>query len=279
MNRAQALREARQLLSEGGIVDAAFEAELLLRHMLNITRSQFFASPEEELRPEDNGRYRGLVERRVAGEPTAYITGGREFYGLDFDVDRRVLIPRPESELLVEEAIRLGQRGATVFADVGTGSGAIAVSLAVNLPGAVVYAIDISQDALDVASCNIRKHRVEGRVSLLRGDLLAPLPGRVDVIVANLPYVPRAQLAAVNTRGYEPLIALDGGVDGLDHIRRLADRAIEKLNSGGSLLLEMGQGQDGGAVELLRRRSSPAAIRVLPDLGGIRRVVALTLPT
>jgi release factor glutamine methyltransferase len=275
---ATSLREAQGLLSGGGIDDAALEAEVLLRLVLGITRSQLYVSPDRELGPDERARYRGFVARRLAGEPTAYIAGRREFYGLEFQVDRRVLIPRPESELLVEEAVRLGRDGAGVFADIGTGSGAIAVSVAVHLPRAIVYATDISPDALEVAAANARRHAVEARVTLLHGDLLAPLPGRVDVIIANLPYVPRAQLAAVNTQGYEPPVALDGGADGLDLIRRLTAQASDKLNPGGSLLLEVGQGQHGEVAGLLMECSPGAAIRVLADLAGIRRVVALTLP-
>jgi release factor glutamine methyltransferase len=273
----QALREARAVFANRGIDDAGLEAEVLLRHALVLTRSQLYLALEGEVSRDYEYRYRVLVERRLTGEPTAYITGVREFYGRDFRVDRRVLIPRPESELLVEEAIRLGQKGADLFADVGTGSGAIAVSVAASLPRARVFACDVSRDALDVAAGNAHRHGVAGRVTLLQGDLLAPLPGPVDVIIANLPYVRRAQLAGVNTHGYEPQIALDGGDDGLDHIRRLSGQAGGKLNPGGSLLLEVGQGQDGDVASLVRGGAPRASVRILTDLGGICRVVALTV--
>ena len=151
--------------------------------------------------------------------PAAYITGHREFYGLDFAVNSSVLVPRPETELLVEKALELArERSLSTIADIGTGCGAIAVSLAVNLPQTRIYATDISAPALEVALSNCRKHGVTDRVTLLEGDMLAPLPEPVDLIVANLPYVREPEMTGVNTLGFEPPLALNGGPDGLDKI-------------------------------------------------------------
>ena len=277
MTFEEAVHVAREKLERAGVEDASIEAEVLLRHVLNLTRAQLYADYDREMGPVQNQRYSRLLRRRLAGEPTAYITGVREFYGINFRVDRRVLIPRPESELLVEEAIRLSRTGASSFADIGTGSGAIAVSLAVNLPGAKVYAVDISADALEVTAFNCRRHGVENRVTLLHGDLLGPLPARVDVIIANLPYVRKSELSAVNTCGYEPRLALDGGLDGLDQVRRIIDQLAGRLNPGGRLLLEIGQGQADSVCRIARDDILGAGVDVLPDLAGIPRVVAVTV--
>jgi release factor glutamine methyltransferase len=273
----QMLRLAQEELTRQEIDDAALEAEVLLRHALGLTRSQLYVEFGREVKEEEEMRFRGLVARRTRGEPTAYITGHREFYGLDFCVDRRVLIPRPESEMLVDKAIELGRKGARSFADIGTGSGCIAISIATSLPKASIYATDVSRRALQVALVNCRKHGVEDRTVLLQGDLTGPLPGPVDVIVANLPYVRESEIASVNTHRYEPALALDGGEDGLGQVRRLADQAASKLNPGSSLLIEIGQGQDRAAADVVKTHLPGAEIKVLPDLAGIPRVVLASL--
>lgn len=277
MTLRQALSQVKELLSS--VEDASLEAELLLRHVLGINRVQFYLDLEQKLSPEQEETFRHLVERRLRGEPSAYITGHREFYGFDFYVDPRVLIPRPESELLVEKAINLARTSdISSIADIGTGSGAIAISLALNLPpGIKIDATDISAPALDVALLNCRKHGVEKRIRLLPGDMLDPLPGPVDLIVANLPYVKASELAQSRPLSFEPLLALDGNSDGLEKIYKLCHQANGKLNLGGGLLLEVGQGQAEPVTALLRRLFPLAVIDVAKDLGGIARVVSLTL--
>jgi release factor glutamine methyltransferase len=277
VNLTQALQGTRDTLSRAGFDDAPIEAEVLLRHVLGVTRTQLYLGFDSEFRPERARILESLTGRRLAGEPVAYITGHREFYGLDFSVDRRVLIPRPETELLVEKAIELGNSGARSFADTGTGSGCIAVSVACNLPSARVHAIDLSQDALDVARVNCGRHDVADRVQLLRGDLLAPLPGPVDVIMANPPYIRHSEMPLVNTQGYEPFLALDGGEDGLDQVRRLVRQAPSKLNPGGSLLMEIGKGQEEEASAIAREAFPNARITVDRDLAGIPRLVRVNL--
>jgi release factor glutamine methyltransferase len=179
----------------------------------------------------------------------------------------------------VEKAIEIAHNySSPVIADIGTGCGNIAISLAVNLPHASLFATDISQKALDTARRNCERHNVERRVRLCAGDLLEPLPAPVDIIAANLPYVRTADLPAVNTNGYEPRTALDGGEDGIEVIRRLCAQAGGKLKRGGSLLLEIGFGQRQEVVNLLSALSDSTKIQVTADLNSIDRVVCLTLP-
>ena len=274
MKLAAALNRSRAILAQNAIEDAPLEAELLLRHTLNINRTRLYLDLEHELSPQDEKTFRALVERRLGGEPTAYITRHREFYGLDFYVDPHTLIPRPESELLVETALRLAQDRPSTIADIGTGCGAIAVSLALELPGAKIYAIDISAAALEVAAINCQRHGVADRVSLLQGDMLAPLPEPIDLIIANLPYVRQSELAPDN---FEPLIALDGGAGGTESLSRLCRQARSKLAEGGSMLLEIGQGQSEAITGLLDSLFPDGAIEALADLSGIERVVSLNL--
>ena len=272
-----------RVLEQHGCDSPRLDAELLLAHALGLSRARLMAQFDRALSPAELARYRQLIERRRAHEPVAYIVGHQEFYGLDFYVDRRVLIPRPETELLVEKAIelagRVGDRGYGLYpltlADVGTGSGAIAVSLAVHLPQATIYALDSSAEALEVAARNVRHHGVEGRVHLLRGDLLSPLPEPVDIVVANLPYVGETELAELppEIRCYEPLSALDGGPDGLRHIRRLLAQAREYFRPHGAVLLEIGATQGEAVAELARRHFPTAEIEIARDYGGLDRVV------
>ena len=276
MTLEQLLRTSRELLAKHRIDDAAFEAEVLLRHALNISRSQLIVESCHEVSLDENERYRGIVTRRLTGEPTAYITGHREFFGLDFEVDRRVLIPRPETELLVEKTIQIAGDSDVSIADIGTGSSAIAVSLAVSLPQAVIYATDLSQDALDVASSNCRKHGVENRINLLAGDLLEPLPKPMDILVANLPYVKKGIVCDINTAGHEPSIALDGGIDGLDQIRRLCSQLPGKLNNRGTVLLEIGYDQSDAVISFLNGCFPYARTELFRDLSGLPRMVTLS---
>jgi len=274
----QALSRARDILAENNVEDAPLECELLLRHVLKISRIQLYLDLDQELSPQQEQIFWRLVQRRLNGEPTAYITGHREFYGLDFYVDPRVLIPRPESELLVEKALGVAQNHPlSTIADIGTGCGAIAISLALNLPQAKIYATDISAAALKVALVNCQKHGVADRVHLLQGNMLDLVPEPVDLIIANLPYVKQSELAPMSPAKFEPLLALNGGSDGTERIRQLCRQADSKLRPGGSLLLEIGQGQRGAVTALLHTLFPNGKIEVMPDLSGIDRVVSLSL--
>ena len=275
MTRKQALRRARGILDGKNIEDTPLECELLLRHALGISQTQLYLDLDNELSPQQEEAFWQLVERRRNGEPTAYITGHREFYGLDFYVDPRVLIPRPESELLVEKAISLAQNHPLFnIAEVGTGSGAIAISLALSLPETKIYATDISAAALEVARLNCQRHGVIDRVRLRHGNMLDPVPEPVDLIVANLPYVKKSELAGMS---FEPRLALDGGRDGTERIRQLCRQLDSKLRPGGFLLLEIGQGQRRAITTLLYDLFPHGKIEVMPDLSGIERVVSLSL--
>jgi len=278
VNLKQALAHARGILEDNNIDDASLEGEVLLRHILGIDRTRLFLELERDLTPADEEVLDGLIERRLRGEPSAYITGHREFYGLDFHVDHNVLIPRPESEILVEKAIRLAQnRIISTIADIGTGCGAIAISLAINFPKAKIYATDVSAPALEVARANCRKHGVENRIILLQGDMLEPLPAPVDLIIANLPYVRELELPLSGPLSFEPVLALNGGPDGVSSINDLCHQVASKLRYNGCILIEIGQGQGKTVSDLLLRAFPIARIEITRDFADIERVVSLCL--
>ncbi|HNS51149.1 MAG TPA: peptide chain release factor N(5)-glutamine methyltransferase [Anaerolineae bacterium] len=282
MQIREALTQAIESLRNQEVESPRLDAELLLAEVLRVNRAALLTWPERRLSPKQLTSYRDSVARRAAREPLAYITGHREFFGLDLAVDPRVLIPRPETELLVERAIEIGRgmRERPTIADVGAGSGAIAVSLAVHLTGATVYALDSSVGALDVVAANARRHGVAERVHCLQGDLLGPLPETVDLVAANLPYVTTEEWEALppEIRVYEPRAALDGGSDGLDHIRRLFVTAGPHLRPSGTILVEIGAGQ-GASVTALAREACPGAeVELCQDLAQLDRLVVVRYP-
>jgi release factor glutamine methyltransferase len=278
----EALRQAEAQVASQNIPDARVEAEVLLMHCLSIQRAELYARLGEPLPLSAEEQFRRLIERRLRREPTAYILGRCEFYGIELSVDSRVLIPRPETELLVEAALafsrrRFGEEQACLVADVGTGSGAIAVALALHMPQARIYATDASADAIDVARMNCRRHGVGGEVCVLCGEMLTPLPEPVDLIVANLPYVKDADIPQLmpEIRDFEPLAALAGGVDGLDKVRLLLAQAGEHLRPQGSVLLEIGLGQAEEAVFLAKRHFPESDVDLLKDFADIERVLRI----
>ncbi len=282
MTLRKALQSITRTLSDATIDNARVEAELLVGHVLSMSRTQLYTAPERELTPAETEHLAGLVRRRLDREPTPYILGHCRFYGTEVHVDERALIPRPETELLVEKAVEIAGRlhdpGRQIsIADIGTGCGAIAVSLALALPEAGIYATDISAPALEVARKNCRRYGVDDRVRLLAGNLLEPLPHPVDMIVANLPYVRSADLAALSReiRDFEPTMALDGGEDGLDIIREMLEQVPSKLNDRGCMLLEIGAGQAGAVTSLVDAHFPHADVELVPDLAGIPRVVTV----
>lgn len=278
MTLKQVLHRAREVLATNSIEDASLEGEILLRHALNVDRVRLYSERDHELSAEQEKGFWHLIQRRLNGEPAAYIIRHREFYGLDFYIDRRVLIPRPETELLVEKALELAQtRTIAAIADIGTGCGAIAISLALNLPRIKIYASDVSADALEVARINCQKHGVVDRIQLLHGDMLEPLPEPVDLITANLPYVTKGEISRSGLADFEPRIALDGGADGLDKIRQLCQQVADKLSRRGCMLLEIGQGQGRVVTSLMQRCFPSASVEIIPDLQGIERIVSLCL--
>jgi release factor glutamine methyltransferase len=257
------------------------DAEVLLAHILSWSRARVLAEGRQPLREAQPAKFRDLVARRAALEPVAYLVGHKEFYGLDLEVNRAVLVPRPETELLVDLALQVAARvpagmghASPLIADVGTGSGCIAVALAVHLPGALVYAIDIAADALQVAGRNAARHGVAGRVRLIEGDLLTALSEPVDLLVSNPPYTVLGEISA-GVRQHEPHLALDGGPDGLAAYRRLLAQAPAKLRAGGAVLLEIGATQGAVVAQLGRAHFPEARISVHQDLAGLDRVVAI----
>lgn len=229
MIRSSVLKKARELLIAHHIENVPLTAEVLLRHILNLDRVRYFQEFDSELTPEQESRFLSLIRRHINSEPVAYITGHKEFFGIEFDVDSRALIPRPETELLVETALEIAaERDIKTIADVGTGSGAIAIALARKLPAIKIYASDISGLALELARQNCQKCGVLDKVCLLEGDMLEPLPEPVDLIIANLPYVKEAELNEPSIK-FEPELALNGGPDGLDRIRRFCPQVKESL--------------------------------------------------
>jgi release factor glutamine methyltransferase len=274
VNCRQALIRARKALEDSHIENSSLEGEILVRFVLGIDRASLFSNLDQELKQEQSEQLTNLLERRRSGEPSAYITGHREFYGLDFKVDKRVLIPRPETELLVEKTIDYSRKNnCSTIADIGTGSGCIAISLAINLREVTLYAVDYSLPALEAAEENIFDHNVEKRIKRVRGNLLEPLPEPVDIIVANLPYVKRQEIKSQ----YEPKISLDGGIDGLDKIKELITQVPGKLKSNGMLIMEIGQGQAEEVKTILHKAFLEFIVESSKDLAGIERVVSLCL--
>jgi len=276
------LHDTAELLVDGGFEEGLLEAEVLLAEVLGISRTELFLLRETTLSTDQTKRLDHLIWRRLNHEPIAYITGHKEFFGIDFIVSRDTLIPRPETELLVEKALELAaSRVPTIesIADIGTGCGAIAVALAVHLSAVKVYAIDISASALETATVNARSHGVAERVDFLRGDLLQPLPEPVDIILANLPYVSGREMETLSedVRLYEPEMALAGGPEGLDQIDRLLAQAGEKLRSGGAVLLEIGYEQGPDVADLAKRYFPQAEIEIVSDLSGNDRVVVVDM--
>ncbi len=272
-NVGQVLREAAAYLGQAS--DAPrLEAEVLLAHVTGIPRASLLAHPEQALSLSHHTAYRSLLHSRASGYPLPYLTGRIEFYGLEFAVTPDVLIPRPETETLVDLACQLRPR---VALDVGTGSGCVAVALAVHLPEARVYAVDLSVRALRVAAANARRHGVERRVHPVCGDLVSPFAGPVDLVLSNPPYVAEEEWLAlpVSVR-HEPRLALNGGTDGLNVIRRLVAAAPRVLRPGGTLLVEIGAAQGEAAAALAR--SSGAQVRVHRDLAGRDRVLEVSTP-
>ena len=278
MTLKHVLQRARDTLKSHNVENAALTAEVLLRYALKISRVQLYQDMDIELSTEyENGLW-SLINRHIGGEPVAYITGHKEFYGLDFCVDNRTLIPRPETELLVEKAIELAKdRDIATIADIGTGCGTIAIPLALKLPQVKIYATDISLLSLEIARENCQQYKVSDRVSLIEGDMLEPVPEAVDLITANLPYVKEDDIVQSLSLSFEPRLALDGGMDGLSQIRRFCAQVSGKVKDRGSILLEIGEGQLNEVVSLIKSYFPEASIEVYKDFAGIERVIQVKI--
>jgi len=272
-------QQATARLIAANVVDVPqLTAEVILAHALNITRTQLLARSDETLTPEQLVRFQTDLARVVNGEPLAYVVGHREFYDLDLITDQRALIPRPETECLIEYALaRFADHPAPVIADVGTGCGAIAITLAKHLPRARMIATDLSADAIELARTNAGRNEVEARIDFRVGDLLEPIGEPLDLLAANLPYIDDKDwpFLAKTIRGHEPRMAFLGGPDGLDLVRRMLHDAPRIMRSGSLILMEIGayQGED---VTAIARQSFPnARISIKPDYAGLDRLTVI----
>jgi release factor glutamine methyltransferase len=272
---------ARQTLVCAGFrpEDAAFDAEVLARHVLGWDMARLFAHNLEPAPVGFAGPFAAAIERRTRHEPVALITGHREFWGRDFIVTPATLVPRPETEIIIEEALQVLPMGPSSIIDIGTGSGCLAVSLAVERPAASVVATDVSHAALLVAASNAHHHNVADRVRFVRTDLVAGIRGRADLIVSNPPYVPETSATALpeDVVRYEPATALFGGRDGLAVISRLFAMTPALLAPGGTFIIEFGFGQEDG-VRTIADRHGWQVRRIVPDLQGIPRTMVLGMP-
>lgn len=272
------IQRSTEFLARKGIETARLDAEVLLGHVLGKDRVYLYVHFDQPLEPAEIDAYRTLIVRRGRREPVAYIVGSKEFFSRPFTVDSSVLIPRPETELLVETVVEWAkERGPLQIADIGTGSGAIAISLATALEHSTIWAVDVSREALRVASANAEQLGVSDRIQFLHGTWLAPLEGKVlDAVVSNPPYIPSADIDQLQpeVRAYEPRLALDGGEDGLNAYRALIPQAATMVRGGGLLAVEVGYGQ-AQSVAALGRASGWHLERIIPDHAGIDRVVCL----
>jgi release factor glutamine methyltransferase len=273
---AEILKEAAEVLHSGGVIEPRREAESLLAFHLQKNKTFLIAHPEFELTQEDEFYFYQLILRRTHREPFQHIKGYQEFYGLDFEVNSDVLIPRPETEMIVENAIEILRDLQTPrFCEVGTGSGCISVSILYHVPQALAVGLDISAEALEMTRRNAEKHRVSERLKLRNSDVFSALDeAKFDLIVSNPPYIPSEEIPYLQpeVRDFEPVIALTDGRDGLSIIERIITGAPEFLHPDGFLLMEIGFNQ----AEKVRQMFSTeiwASLEILPDLQGIPRMV------
>ncbi len=279
LNLGQWLAQARQRLAEHE-PDSALEARVLACHVLVQTSAWVQTHPEQPLTGAQIQALESLLARLEKDVPLPYLTGRQEFYGLDFSVNDSVLIPRPETELLVERALNWlrAHPECRTAADVGTGSGCIAVALARHTSNLRVAAVDRSPAALDMARQNARAHGVEARIDFFQADLLDSVPGSFDLVCANLPYIPSADVDGLAVARHEPRLALDGGPDGLQLIRRLLAQLTARLSPGGLALFEIEYRQGQSAAALAQTTLPAARVQILPDLSGLDRILEIALP-
>jgi release factor glutamine methyltransferase len=267
-----------EFLAKKGIENPRADAQILLGHVLGYTKTYLTVNYDEQPSEANRNRFKELIQRRVAGWPVAYLVGSRGFYSLDFEVNPAVLIPRPDTETLVLEALTfLKPRTAPAVLDLGTGSGCIAVTITHEKKDARVTAVDVSPDALDVAKRNAEKNGVADRVTFLQGDLFGPVPAGTtfDLIVSNPPYIAHGEFPTLQpeVRDHEPRGALDGGADGLDFYRRIAAAAGSYMKPGGMLMLEIGSTQEESVRAILGERPELEAGPTVKDMGRLPRVV------
>lgn len=284
MRIREVLQEAVEKLKAVGKATPLLDAEVLLCHVLHMDRLYLYIHRDREITEEQIKAYGRLIEKRLDGVPVQYLIHRQEFMGLEFYVEEGVLIPRPDTEILVEAVIRwvqaAGGQEPIFIADLGTGSGAISVSLAYYLQHAYIYSVDVSPKALAMGRENAKIHGVEQRIEFLRGDLFEPFQGErfmgtLDVLVSNPPYIPRKEIPCLQPEvaKYEPKLALDGGEDGLDFYRRIVGEAYLFLKNRGLIALEVGHDQADAVKKMMEERKNYTEIQKIRDFGGIERVV------
>ena len=268
----EVLRGTERYLADRGVENPRLNAEHLLAHALGLKRMELYLQFDRPLTESERAPLRDLVKRRGAREPLQHVLGTAEFHGRTFACDKRALVPRPETEQLVELALEIAKdKPAATILDIGTGSGVIALTIALELPSATLHATDLSPDALALAAENAARHALTDRIVFHQADLLPPDDARFDLIIANLPYIPAEEIASLSPEvRHDPASALDGGADGLDLIRRLIETAPDRLAPGGALLLEIGLGQADAVNTLLSARKF-RDISVRPDYQNIPR--------
>ena len=272
-----ALQEATTALERAGVENAAANAEWMMADVIGCSRPALPLHWAKPLEPAQIQRWQSLLTGRTNRIPLQHLLGTAQFCGLEFEVNRSVLVPRPETELLAEAAWAVAAvKESAVVLDVGTGSGCLAVAVGVHAKETIVHALDVSPAALNMARANAERHGVADRITFHEGDALRALPsvGLFDVIVSNPPYIPSLEIESlqVEVRDHDPRLALDGGADGLDFYRSLARHSLSRLQPDGRLLLEVGDGQAGAVVELITAQGG-RVLEVLPDLNNIERIV------
>jgi release factor glutamine methyltransferase len=265
-------------LKQHGSESPRLDAEILLAHARGCQRIQLYTQYDTPLEPDERATMRDLVRRRATLEPVAYLVGFREFFGLDFEVEPGVLIPRPDTESLVVTALEvLNELSSPSVLDICTGTGCVPIAIASNCEAAVLTAIELDDHVHQIAQRNIQKHELTNRISLLQGDLFSPLSSDAsfDVITANPPYVTDEEMNTLqpDVRLHEPQLALRGGSDGLDIVRRLIAESPLRLTDGGTLLLEIGDQQSEAVTQLFADANKYEPAQIVKDLGGHSRVV------
>jgi release factor glutamine methyltransferase len=280
-----ALQSTTRVFSEHSIDDSSAEARALLKHITQVTTTSLYLHPDTQLNQQQIESLHALVKRRLQNEPSSYLTSSKEFYGISFYVDNRVLIPRPETELIVEKALEIiksrqhiaSADNPVIVADIGTGCGNIAISIALNADNVIVYATDISVSALDVAILNAKKCSVLNMVHFSQGDLTNAIIKPVDILVANLPYISSSEIPnlPLEVSLYEPKIALDGGISGLAHIKRLLLQLKDAIRPNGKAILEFGYGQKEVLSNCIKAYLPESTFKYFIDLNSIARMVVI----
>ena len=275
MNIEKILRNNIEYLKKHNIENSTLKAKILLANVLNVKKEYLLINSNQELKEEDKIKYENCIKELIKGKPLQYITNKQEFMGLDFYVDENVLIPQPDTEILVEKAIEIAETTQkNKILDMCTGSGCIAISLAKKINNAQIIAVDISNNALNVANKNAINNNVENKIKFINSDMFNNIEEMFDIIVSNPPYIETETINKLEVEVQnEPHLALDGGIDGLKFYKTIANNAFKYLNENGYLLLEIGYNQQNSVTQLLQDIGKYKNIETVKDLGGNYRVV------